>query len=124
MIRISGVRIDCGVSAFTSGCRIVTSGLRETAPFKTIALSNFHIQDFIMSRLSSSLKALINAPTARPHTVPAPANIASVYSKIQQTAQAQQLSQPSWIALSVSNTLPAIKGATLQYTDLYRPLPL
>jgi hypothetical protein len=56
-----------------------------------------------MSKLSSSLKALINAPAARPHTVPAPANIASVYSKIQQAAQAQQLSQPSWIALSVSN---------------------
>ncbi|KAJ5522675.1 hypothetical protein N7513_013248 [Penicillium frequentans] len=79
--------------------------LRETAPFKTIALRNFHIQDFTMSRLSSSLKALINAPAARPHTVPAPANIASVYSKIQQTAQAQQLSQPSWIALSTAATM-------------------
>ncbi|KAJ5670908.1 hypothetical protein N7507_000035 [Penicillium longicatenatum] len=58
-----------------------------------------------MSKLSSSLKALINAPTARPHTVPAPANIASVYSKIQQAAQAQQLSQPSWIALSAAATM-------------------
>lgn len=55
-----------------------------------------------MSKLSSSLKALINAPTARPFTVPAPANITSVYQKIQQTAQAKQISQPSWVALSVS----------------------
>lgn len=56
-----------------------------------------------MSKLSNSLKALINAPAARPSTVPAPANIASVYGKIQQTAQAQNVSQPSWLALSVSN---------------------
>jgi hypothetical protein len=55
-----------------------------------------------MSKLSASLKALINAPAARPSTVPAPANITSVYAKIQQTAQAKQISQPSWVALSVS----------------------
>jgi hypothetical protein len=55
-----------------------------------------------MSKLSSSLKALINAPAARPFTVPAPANITSVYQKIQQTAQSKQISQPSWVALSVS----------------------
>ncbi|KAJ5247816.1 hypothetical protein N7468_002799 [Penicillium chermesinum] len=58
-----------------------------------------------MAKLSSSLKALINAPAARPHTVPAPANITSVYSKIQQTAQAQNVSQPSWLALSTAATM-------------------
>ncbi|KAF7523423.1 hypothetical protein PCG10_006625 [Penicillium crustosum] len=58
-----------------------------------------------MSRLSTSLKALINAPAARPSTVPAPANITSVYQKIQQTAQSKQISQPSWIALSTAATM-------------------
>lgn len=55
-----------------------------------------------MSRLSNSLKALINAPAARPSTVPAPANIVSAYGSIQQTAQAQNVSRSSWLALSVS----------------------
>ncbi len=54
-----------------------------------------------MSKLSASLKALINAPAARPHTVPAPPNIAHVYRTIQQTAAAKNVSQPSWLALSV-----------------------
>ncbi|KAJ5108269.1 hypothetical protein N7456_004944 [Penicillium angulare] len=58
-----------------------------------------------MSKLSASLKSLINAPAARPNTVPAPANIASIYSKIQQTAQAQNVSHPSWIALSTAATM-------------------
>ncbi|KAJ5350547.1 hypothetical protein N7541_008274 [Penicillium brevicompactum] len=58
-----------------------------------------------MSKLSSSLKALINAPTARPFTVPAPANITSVYQKIQQTAQSNHVSQPSWVALSTAATM-------------------
>ncbi|CAG8141468.1 unnamed protein product [Penicillium salamii] len=58
-----------------------------------------------MSKLSSSLKALVNAPTARPFTVPAPANITSVYQKIQQTAKAKQVSQPSWVALSTAATM-------------------
>ncbi|KAJ5295076.1 hypothetical protein PENANT_c035G02945 [Penicillium antarcticum] len=58
-----------------------------------------------MSKLSASLKALINAPAARPATVPAPANITSVYQKIQQTAQAKQISQPSWVALSTAATM-------------------
>ncbi|KAJ5902930.1 hypothetical protein N7495_003458 [Penicillium taxi] len=58
-----------------------------------------------MSRLSSALKALINSPIARPSTVPAPSNIASVYANIQQTAEAQNVSQPSWLALSTAATI-------------------
>ncbi|KAJ9483561.1 hypothetical protein VN97_g9838 [Penicillium thymicola] len=58
-----------------------------------------------MSRLSTRLKALISAPAARPSTVPAPANITSVYQKIQQTAQSEQISQPSWVALSTAATM-------------------
>ncbi|OJJ35766.1 hypothetical protein ASPWEDRAFT_41008 [Aspergillus wentii DTO 134E9] len=58
-----------------------------------------------MSKLSNSLKALINAPIARPATVPAPRNIQSVYHKIQQGAQANNVSQPSWLALSTAATM-------------------
>lgn len=54
-----------------------------------------------MSRLSSSLKALINSPAARPGTVPASRNTQSVYQKIQQSAQSNNVSQSSWLALSV-----------------------
>ncbi|KAL3474581.1 hypothetical protein BJX99DRAFT_260179 [Aspergillus californicus] len=58
-----------------------------------------------MSKLSPALKALINAPAARPNTVPAPRNIQSVYAKIQQTAQAKNISLPSWLALSTAATM-------------------
>lgn len=54
-----------------------------------------------MAKLSSALKALINSPVARPGTVPAPRNIQSVYQKIQQEALSKNLSQPSWLAVSV-----------------------
>ncbi|KAK5805795.1 hypothetical protein VI817_000053 [Penicillium citrinum] len=58
-----------------------------------------------MSKLSPALKSLINAPAARPSTIPAPANITSIYQAIQQRADAQRLSQPSWIALSTAATM-------------------
>lgn len=54
-----------------------------------------------MSKLSSGLKALINSPAARPKTTPAPPQIDSLYQKVQQRAQANGLSQSSWLALSV-----------------------
>ena len=56
-----------------------------------------------MSKLSNGLKALINNPSARPGTVPAPRNIQSVFHKIQQDAQSNHVSQPSWVAVSVSS---------------------
>ncbi|KAE8140368.1 hypothetical protein BDV38DRAFT_28959 [Aspergillus pseudotamarii] len=58
-----------------------------------------------MPKLPNSLKALINAPKARPNTVPAPPNIRSVYQKIQQTAQSNNVSQPAWLALSTAATM-------------------
>ena len=54
-----------------------------------------------MSKLSQSLKTLINSPKARPGPVPAPRTIQAVYRSIQQEAQAKRVSQPSWVALSV-----------------------
>ncbi|KAF9884120.1 hypothetical protein FE257_002292 [Aspergillus nanangensis] len=58
-----------------------------------------------MSKLSGGLKALINSPAARPNTVPAPRNILSVYQQIQQTALANNVSRPSWLALSTAATM-------------------
>ncbi|KKK12512.1 conserved mitochondrial protein [Aspergillus rambellii] len=58
-----------------------------------------------MAKLSPALKALINSPAARPNTVPAPRNIQSVYARIQQTAQVQNVSRPSWLALSTAATM-------------------
>ncbi|KAL2798959.1 hypothetical protein BJX66DRAFT_294505 [Aspergillus keveii] len=70
-----------------------------------------------MSKLSPSLKALINAPAARPNTVPAPRNIQSIYAKIHQTAQAKNVSQSSWVALSTAATMTMNSPASL--TALY-----
>ncbi|KAJ5392416.1 hypothetical protein N7509_007906 [Penicillium cosmopolitanum] len=58
-----------------------------------------------MSKLSAGLKALINSPAARPHTVPAPKNITAIYQDIQQSAKANNVSQPSWLALSTAATM-------------------
>ncbi|KAI9376198.1 hypothetical protein BJX61DRAFT_491150 [Aspergillus egyptiacus] len=66
-----------------------------------------------MSKLSPALKALINAPAARPNTVPAPRNIQSVYAKIQQTAQAKNVSLPSWLALVTAATMTMNSPASL-----------
>ncbi|KAL4869507.1 hypothetical protein BDV12DRAFT_196348 [Aspergillus spectabilis] len=70
-----------------------------------------------MSKLSPSLKALINSPAARPNTLPAPSNIQSVYAKIQQTAQAKNVSLSSWLALSTAATMTMNSPASL--TALY-----
>ena len=56
-----------------------------------------------MSKLSDSLKALINAPAARPGLTPAPYNIQSVYKRIENEATLHHVSRPSWIALLVCN---------------------
>ncbi|KAL5334480.1 hypothetical protein BJX70DRAFT_391393 [Aspergillus crustosus] len=70
-----------------------------------------------MSKLSPTLKVLINAPAARPNTLPAPSNIQSVYAKIQQTAQAKNVSLSSWLALSTAATMTMNSPASL--TALY-----
>jgi len=54
-----------------------------------------------MSKLSPGLKALINAPFARPNTVPAPPNIRSVFEKIAREASAKNIGAPSWLTLTV-----------------------
>ncbi|KAF2180018.1 hypothetical protein K469DRAFT_593791 [Zopfia rhizophila CBS 207.26] len=58
-----------------------------------------------MSKLSPSLKALINAAHARPGPIPAPKHIESIYSKIEREATARKVGRPSWIALSTAATM-------------------
>jgi hypothetical protein len=58
-----------------------------------------------MSKLASSVKALINAAHARPGPIPAPRHIADVYRKIENEATAQKLGRPSWLALSTAATM-------------------
>ncbi len=55
-----------------------------------------------MSKLSSSLKALIAAPHARPNTLPSTPQIRSVYERIRNEAAAKNVGVPAWLALSVS----------------------
>lgn len=78
-----------------------------TSGLQMLNARHFSSATHTMSRLSNSLKALINAPAARPSTVPAPPNISSVFRKIAQTAQAKNVSQPSWLALSVRRNQPS-----------------
>ncbi|KAH7130046.1 hypothetical protein B0J11DRAFT_522302 [Dendryphion nanum] len=58
-----------------------------------------------MSKLSPSLKALINAAHSRPGPVPAPRHIESIYKKIEHEATAHKLGRPSWLALSTAATM-------------------
>jgi hypothetical protein len=54
-----------------------------------------------MSKLSESLKTLINVAHVRPHTTPAPKNITSIYEKIATDAKAKQVGLPAWLCASV-----------------------
>ncbi|KAF1992936.1 hypothetical protein P154DRAFT_625775 [Amniculicola lignicola CBS 123094] len=58
-----------------------------------------------MSKLSPSLKTLINAAHSRPGPVPAPRNIDAVFRRIEREAAAHKLSRPSWLALSTAATM-------------------
>ncbi|KAF2121182.1 hypothetical protein BDV96DRAFT_484216 [Lophiotrema nucula] len=58
-----------------------------------------------MSKLSPSLKALINAAHSRPGPVPAPRHIESIYKRIESEATARKLGRPSWLALSTAATM-------------------
>lgn len=55
-----------------------------------------------MSKLSSSLKTLVNAPAARPGPVPAPRHIEQLFHSIAKDAASRNLNPRSWLAISVS----------------------
>lgn len=53
------------------------------------------------TKLSPSLKALINAPLARPGQTPAPPRIKELYQQIAREARERQYGVRPWLALSV-----------------------
>jgi hypothetical protein len=55
-----------------------------------------------MSKLSESLKALINAAHARPGTTPAPRQISSLYDRISKDASSKQVGPPAWLTVSTA----------------------
>ncbi|KAJ6442156.1 putative conserved mitochondrial protein [Purpureocillium lavendulum] len=57
-----------------------------------------------MTKLSPSLKALINAPFARPGQVPAPRGIADVYARIAREAEQHRVGTNPWLAISAAAT--------------------
>ncbi|KFZ17374.1 hypothetical protein V502_04622 [Pseudogymnoascus sp. VKM F-4520 (FW-2644)] len=66
-----------------------------------------------MSKLSPALKAAINAPFARPGPIPAPKNIAAIYSAIQREAASHSLGVFPWLALTTAATLTVNSPASL-----------
>ncbi|CBX93637.1 dolichyl-P-Man:Man(5)GlcNAc(2)-PP-dolichol alpha-1,3-mannosyltransferase [Plenodomus lingam] len=58
-----------------------------------------------MSKLSPSLKSLINAAHSRPGPAPAPPGIQALYSRIAEDATAHRLGRPSWLAITTAATM-------------------
>lgn len=58
-----------------------------------------------MSKLSPTLKSLINAAHSRPGPVPAPPRIQAVYNRIEQEATDRKLGRPSWLSISTAATM-------------------
>lgn len=58
-----------------------------------------------MSKLSPTLKSLINAAHARPGPVPAPPRIQAIYGRIEKEATDRKLGRPSWLGISTAATM-------------------
>lgn len=58
-----------------------------------------------MSKLSEPLKALINAAHSKPHTLPAPRQIASVYGRFADDAGKRGVGLSAWLTASVCPTI-------------------
>ncbi|KAH7141436.1 hypothetical protein B0J13DRAFT_526679 [Dactylonectria estremocensis] len=57
-----------------------------------------------MSKLSASLKALVNAPFSRPGPLPAPAQVQDLFQGIARDASRRNLGVNSWLAISTATT--------------------
>ncbi|KAL6407782.1 hypothetical protein AUP68_08807 [Ilyonectria robusta] len=57
-----------------------------------------------MSKLSSSLKALVNAPFSRPGPLPAPGQVQDLFQSIARDASKRNLGVNSWLAISTATT--------------------
>ncbi|PNS16605.1 hypothetical protein CAC42_4569 [Sphaceloma murrayae] len=58
-----------------------------------------------MSKLSPTLKSLINAPFARPGAVPAPSNIRHVYEQLAKDAASKNVGVPAWLSIATATTM-------------------
>lgn len=65
------------------------------------------------NKLSPSLKALINAPSARPGVREAPAGIYELFENILRDANKQKQGIYSWLAIAVSAT--GMRSAAIEY---------
>lgn len=80
-------------------------GLRAMAQRQSSSASDLKRRDDSkanMPKLSPSLKALINAPFARPGPCAAPAKIRDVYQGIARDAAKHKLGARPWVTISVS----------------------
>lgn len=81
-----------------------TARSRDTTTTTTVTRSrdtDTAAADAMGAKLSPALKALINAPFAKPGPCPAPARIRDVYSRIAQDAASHKLGQRPWLIISV-----------------------
>ena len=76
-----------------------------------------------MSKLSDSLKALINASHVRPHTTPAPKHISSVYERIAGEAATKKVGLPAWLCASVSRFDSALDLSQIVLTTKHCRVP-
>lgn len=70
-----------------------------------------------MSKLSNSLKALINAAHAKPDMLRAPPNIRKTFARIAESAQAKKVGLPAWVTISTATTMTLNSPASL--VELY-----
>ncbi|KXX82385.1 hypothetical protein MMYC01_201357 [Madurella mycetomatis] len=66
-----------------------------------------------MSKLSPSLKSLINAPFARPGQAPAPRHIHDIYTRIAHEARERRYGERPWVTLSAAATFTLNSPASL-----------
>ncbi len=71
------------------------------SPFGRCVICHLHT----MSKLSPTLKSLINAAHSRPGPVPAPPRIQALYKRIQEEATDRKLGRPSWLGISTAATM-------------------
>ncbi|KXT06992.1 hypothetical protein AC578_7267 [Pseudocercospora eumusae] len=71
-----------------------------------------------MSKLSEPLKQFINAAHAKPHTIPAPRNVVSIYERIASDAATKKVGLPAWLCASTAATFTMNSPDSL--LELYR----
>lgn len=71
------------------------------------------------TKLSPALKALINAPFAKPGPCPAPSKMHDVYSKIARDAAKHKLGHRPWVVISVRRALQPPQNGLELLADIH-----